>query len=136
MYIHHLEQHIVWEEIYQNANSYLWMLKIHVTYFYLSLVFFSKHPNVSSKIIYCFYNQKKIFWDTWQDFSLNKQTSALVIGYESDMCGFYWSQKSVFLFYLALKYFCKNGNILLEQGQEYTFVWSLDPNCPGLLQAL
>ena len=39
--------------------------------------------------------------------------------------------------YLALsKYCCMNGNTVVEQGQEYTFVWSLDPNCPGLLQAL
>lgn len=41
MYIYHLEQHTVREEIHQNANSsYLWMLKIQVIYFSLFLVFF------------------------------------------------------------------------------------------------
>ena len=28
-----------------------------------------------------------------------------------------------------------NGNILVDQGQEDTFVWSHGPNCPWLLQA-
>lgn len=78
MYIYHLENyhvaymqiyashiyiyvHIsftVLEEIYQNANSYLWMLKKQDLFLFVPYIFF-EHPNTSSKIIYCFSNQEK-----------------------------------------------------------------------------